>query len=353
MPASCTPGERLRPACPPLGITMGCPVGIGPEILLKFFAQIKKTAEEIPVIAGDLAVLRHCAQQLGLPAAPVPWRPGDAIVPGTIPVLETSRLDPAALAWGRPTAASGLAMLRAVEEAVDAVLRGELGGLVTCPVAKTALRLAGCPHPGHTELLAARCGSRRFAMMMAGSRLRVVLVTIHEPLARVTSLLTPSLLRERLELTCEALMADFGLSEPRVAVAGLNPHAGEGGLFGREEEELLVPLVKEAQAKGWRVSGPHPPDTVFFRAVAGEYDAVLSIYHDQGLIPFKLLHFRDGVNLTLGLPIVRTSVDHGTGYDIAGRGVASSESLLAAWRLAGDIIRRREQRCGRPPCAAG
>ncbi|OQX17910.1 MAG: 4-hydroxythreonine-4-phosphate dehydrogenase PdxA [Desulfobulbaceae bacterium A2] len=325
----------------PLAITMGCPVGIGPEIILKFYRRLSVELIDVPVVVGDIGVLRRTAELLRLPGLVVSWRPGDSVAQGTIPVLETSRLDATALGWGQPTMESGTAMLRAVETAVDCVLQGSLAGIVTCPVAKTALRLAGCPHPGHTELLAARTGCDRFAMMMAGDRLKVVLVTIHEALARVPALLTPDLLRERLALTHESLIRDFGLPEPRVAVAGLNPHAGEGGMFGHEEIRLIAPLVAQALAKGWRVSGPHPPDTVFYQAVAGRYDAVLAMYHDQGLIPFKLLHFRNGVNVTLGLPLVRTSVDHGTGYDIAGRGLASEESLSAAWLLAREMVARR------------
>ncbi len=333
--------DPVVPFQAPLAITMGCPVGIGPEIILRFFQGFLSNPIDIPVVVGDLGVLSHTADLLGLPARLAPWQPGERVAAGTIPVLETSRLDATGLAWGCPTPTTGLAMLRAVETAVDSVQRGELSGVVTCPVAKTALRLAGCPHPGHTELLAARTGCERFAMMMAGERLKVVLVTIHESLSRVPALLTKPLLRERLALTREGLVRDFGIDEPRVAVAGLNPHAGEGGMFGQEEQTLIAPVVAEAVAQGWRVSGPHPPDTVFYQAISGRYDAVLAMYHDQGLIPFKLLHFRDGVNVTLGLPIVRTSVDHGTGYDIAGRGLASAESLQAAWRLAREMVVRR------------
>ncbi len=333
----------------PLAITMGCPVGVGPEIILKFYQSFLHEVADVPIVIGDIGVLRRTAELLRLPGPVVSWRPGDSVVPGTIPVLETSRLDATTLGWGQPTLESGMAMVRAVETAVDYVLQGSLAGIVTGPVAKTALRLAGCPYPGHTELLAARTGCDRFAMMMAGDRLKVVLVTIHEALARVPALLTPDLLRERLALTRESLIRDFGLTEPRVAVAGLNPHAGEGGMFGHEEIRLIAPLVAEAQAKGWRVSGPHPPDTVFYQAVAGRYDAVLALYHDQGLIPFKLLHFRDGVNVTLGLPLVRTSVDHGTGYDIAGRGLASEESLVSAWRLAREMVVRRGQTAENTP----
>ena len=212
--------------------------------------------------------------------------------------------------------------------------------MVTCPISKLSLREAGYPYPGHTEMLAALTGAPRVRMMMAGDRLRVVLVTIHEPLGRVSGLLSTDTVRDCIEMTADSLRHDFGLRCPRIAVAALNPHAGEGGLFGDEEGRIIQPAVV-ASADCGEVSGPWPPDTVFHQAAAGRYDAVIAMYHDQGLIPFKLLHFQDGVNVTLGLPIVRTSVDHGTAYDIAGQGKADPSSLAAAVRLARTIVANR------------
>jgi 4-hydroxythreonine-4-phosphate dehydrogenase len=213
--------------------------------------------------------------------------------------------------------------------------------MVTCPITKSALHLAGYNYPGHTEMLAVLSGGRDYAMMLAGERLRVTLVTIHVGLAEVVKLLTEDKIFALIELTAGALHRDFGIENPRLAVAGLNPHAGEGGMFGDQEDRLISPAIGRGRANGWQVDGPFPPDTVFNRAVAGHYDAVVCMYHDQGLIPFKLLHFADGVNVTLGLPIVRTSVDHGTAYDIAGQGRAAAGSLIAAFALAGKIVANR------------
>ncbi|HSH14188.1 MAG TPA: 4-hydroxythreonine-4-phosphate dehydrogenase PdxA, partial [Desulfurivibrionaceae bacterium] len=239
--------------------------------------------------------------------------------------------------------ATGRAMIDYIEEGVRLCRSGVLAGLVTCPIAKVALKMAGSHDPGHTEMLARLTAADEFAMMMAGGRLRVTLVTIHVGLGRVVGLLSPERIFRLIELTGRSLQRDFALAQPRLAVAGLNPHAGEAGMFGDEEERLIGPAVTRAAAAGWRVTGPLPPDTVFHKAAAGAFDAVICMYHDQGLIPFKLLHFEDGVNVTLGLPMVRTSVDHGTAYDIAGRGVASPVSLDAAFRLAGEIAGNRRR----------
>jgi len=191
-------------------------------------------------------------------------------------------------------------------------------------------------------MLASLTTTRQYRMMLAGDRLRVVLVTIHEPLARVASLLSSERIQDCIAMTSRSLVRDFGIRKPKIAVAGLNPHCGENGMFGNEEQEIIAPAVTSWQGPG-QVSGPWPPDTVFYQAMRGKYDAVVCMYHDQGLIPFKLLHFQDGVNVTLGLPIVRTSVDHGTAYDIAGQGIADTSSLAAAIRLAAGIVNKREQ----------
>ncbi len=191
-------------------------------------------------------------------------------------------------------------------------------------------------------MLADLSGSDNFKMMMAGSKLKVVLVTIHEPLSQVPHLISKDNIIACINMSVDSLKRDFGVSEPKVAVCGLNPHAGEGGMFGREELDSIYPAVKECSVSA-TVSGPWPPDTVFHRAASGEFDAVVAMYHDQGLIPFKLLHFSDGVNVTLGLPLVRTSVDHGTAYDIAGQGKADAASLIAAWDLAASIVYNRKK----------
>ena len=326
----------------PLAISMGCPVGIGPEIICRWFAD--RPDGPPPVVIGDRDWLARVAAGLGLDLKVRSWNPAVSPSPGTIPVLETgAKLDPATLEWGHPTAGTGRAMVEYLRAAVHCIRVGTLSGLVTCPIAKIALREAGFPWPGHTEMLAEWTGAGRFRMMMSGDRLRVVLVTIHESLARVPGLLAIDNILDCLRMTGDALARDFGLDRPRIGVAGLNPHAGESGMFGDEEKRLIGPAIERYDGPG-TASGPWPPDTVFYRAVQGGFDAVVAMYHDQGLIPFKLIHFRDGVNVTLGLDLVRTSVDHGTGYDIAGQGVADPASLAAAIDTAAQIVHNRQRR---------
>jgi len=326
----------------PIGITMGCPVGIGPEIVLRFLGEQGPHHELRPVVLGDVMLLRRCARELGLEIEIVDWRPGMVVRRGAVNVLSLSVL-PEGLHWGKPTAESGRAMGHYIEEAVRLAREGILSAMVTCPIAKTALKAGGYDFPGHTEMLARLCGADDFAMMMAGRRLKVTLVTIHQALASVPAAVSEGAVLRMISITGQALRRDFSLAEPRLAVAGLNPHAGEDCLFGDEEVRVIAPAVAAARRLGWQVDGPLPPDTVFHKAATGGYDAVVAMYHDQGLIPFKLLHFADGVNVTLGLPIVRTSVDHGTAYDIAGRGLASPSSLSAAFFMAAEIAGNRKK----------
>ena len=324
----------------PVAVTMGCPVGIGPEIILRFFEGLPDGGTFPPVVLGDLGVLVRTADLLRVRVKPVSWQPGRKIQPGTVPVLELSNLDSDNLHWGRPTRETSIAMADYIRRAVQGALQGDFAAMVTCPISKKSLNEAGIHYPGHTEMLAELTGADDYRMMMAGTRLRVVLATIHEPLARVSELVTGDRIRDCIRMTVHSLQQDFGISRPRVAVAGLNPHSGEQGMFGREELDVIEPAIKQYAGQGM-VTGPWPPDTVFFKAAAGEFDAVIAMYHDQGLIPFKLLHFKDGVNVTLGLPIVRTSVDHGTAYDIAGQGRADADSLKAAWHMAAEIAANR------------
>lgn len=320
---------------------MGCPVGIGPEIILRFFDSLSEAeAAASPVVLGDLGVLRRTAALLGSKSLPVAWQEGQQIRPGTVPVLELSHLDAENLQWGQPTQETSLAMSWYILRAAKIALAGDCSAVVTCPISKKALHEAGIKYPGHTEMLAELTKTSRFRMMLAGARLRVVLVTIHEPLAKVSGMLAAENILDCIRITADSLRHDFGIAKPRIAVAGFNPHSGEQGLFGREEIEIIEPAVRQYKGEA-EVSGPWPPDTIFYKAANGAFDAVVCMYHDQGLIPFKLLHFQDGVNVTLGLPIVRTSVDHGTAYDIAGRGIADAASLRAAWRMAMDIARNR------------
>ena len=325
----------------PVAVTMGCPAGIGPEIICRLLGDNDCAEARKAIVVGDAAVLRQAAARLGMALAIEPWQPGQPIRAGSIPVAQVSPPRTEPVQWGRPDAAGNRLMGRCIEEAVRLVDRGACSAVVTCPISKQGLQDAGYPYPGHTEMLAALTGSPRVRMMMAGPRLKVVLVTIHVPLARVAGLLTQAEISDCIRMTGAALRRDFALAAPRIAVAGLNPHGGESGLFGDEETRIIAPAIASCAAE--TVSGPWPPDTIFHQASAGQYDAVIAMYHDQGLIPFKLLHFQDGVNVTLGLPLVRTSVDHGTAYDIAGRNLADPSSLAAALAMAHTIAANRRR----------
>jgi 4-hydroxythreonine-4-phosphate dehydrogenase len=332
--------DGVQTGTSPVAITMGCPVGIGPEIICKVFNQDNMPGAGRTIVVGDIEVLQQAAVLLGLQLTIHPWLPGQPIAKGTIPVFQVERPVSKPVRWGKPDPASGAALGRYIEEAVRLIAAQQCSALVTCPISKKSLQQAGYPYPGHTEMLAALTKTSRVRMMMAGPRLKVVLVTIHEPLRRVSDLLTKKEIVDCITMTRLALQRDFALASPRIAVAGLNPHGGEDGLFGDEEQRVIAPTVAECAGEG-DVSGPWPPDTVFHQAAAGKFDAVIAMYHDQGLIPFKLLHFHDGVNVTLGLPLVRTSVDHGTAYDIAGCNIADPSSLKAALTLAQTIVVNR------------
>ncbi len=321
---------------PTIAISMGDPAGIGPEVLLKAVATKRVARLCRPVILGDEAILRHIADKVGL----------SAVIP-QLTIHNLSTLHPERIKPGRPYVRCGRAMVRYVESAARMALAGEVDAMVTGPISKEAINRAGCPFPGHTEFLASLTKTVDYAMMLGGKKLKVVLVTIHEPLKKVPQLLTEEKVLKTIGITDESFRMYFGLERPRIAVAALNPHAGEGGLFGYEEKRFIAPAIVRAKRGGIEVSGPHPPDTLFYRAVKGrEFDVVVAIYHDQGLIPLKLIHFEDGVNVTLGLPIIRTSVDHGTAYDIAWQGRASPKSMIAAIEMAAMMASKRHKAGG-------
>jgi 4-hydroxythreonine-4-phosphate dehydrogenase len=326
---------------PVIGITMGDPVGIGPEIIAKALADPGLKTICRPVIFGDQRLIEHEMRTLGIDAELRVRTTFARCEPAPQPELVTiSSLEPDEVIAGNPTPRTSAAMAAAVIEAVRYARAGELDAIVTAPINKQALNQAGYDFPGHTEMLAHLTNTPDVVMMLAGSRLRVVLVTIHCALADVPGRLNTEAIIKTASITRAGLRRFFTTNvEPRIAIAALNPHAGEGTLFGREEQTIISPAVEQLRGRGLNVSGPHPPDTVFYAAARGAYDAVVCMYHDQGLIPFKLLHFEDGVNITLGLPIIRTSVDHGTAYDIAGTGQASPESLLSAIKTAADMAR--------------
>ncbi len=324
---------------PLIGVTMGDPAGIGPEVVVKALPSTRRVCR--PVIVGDVPALVQTAATLRSGIQLVHWQPGESYPdqPGVLPVLALSELRETERRPGRPCAAGGEASYRYVEKGTRLSLRGTFQALVTAPISKAMWHAAGHSYPGHTELLATLTGTQDVRMMLVGARLRVILVTTHIPLAQVSTALTRDRIHATLELAARHLERFHGISAPRLAVAGLNPHAGEAGILGQEERTVITPAVRDAQNTGIRASGPFPADSVFVRATRGEFDGVICLYHDQGLIPLKLLSWEDGVNVTLGLPIIRTSPDHGTAYDIAGQGRADPRSLAAALALAVDMAR--------------
>ena len=335
----------------PLAITQGDPAGIGPEIVAKAFRDAPADLVGCFVV-GDVATLRRAAQAIvrpGVPMVPVAQiaAPADVldVPPRCVPVLQLPGI-PGPQPWGQVSAAAGRAAADSVVWAARAALRGEVAGLVTGPLHKEALAAAGVAFPGHTELLQAEAAAHQgvslaqmpVRMMLASDELRTVLVSIHMSLRDAIAAVTTDNVLQTLQITHAALVRSLGRA-PRIAVAGLNPHAGEGGLFGNEEAEVIAPAIAAARAQGLDVRGPFAPDTVFMRARstphrAGEFDVVIAMYHDQGLIPVKYLGVDKGVNVTLGLPLVRTSPDHGTAFDIAGQGIADAASLIEAVRMA-------------------
>jgi 4-hydroxythreonine-4-phosphate dehydrogenase len=315
-----SPGVRLA-------LTVGDPAGIGPEVVLRALASSDRP--DVPVVVyGPLASLLDRAARFGLPS---PLDHGVRVV--DLPAEGPITLGQAGAIGGKAAAA---AVLRAVEDA----MAGRVSAIVTAPLNKESLRAAGHPWPGHTEMLADAAGTPDVAMMFVGGALRVALVTIHRSLRSVPDAVTAAEV-ERVTRLVHREMPRFGTDHPRIALCGLNPHAGENGLFGHEEKDVLAPAVLALRAEGIDASGPFPADSLFVRAVRGEFDAVVAGYHDQGLIPVKLVAFGHAVNVTLGLPFVRTSVDHGTGFDIVEKGVADGRSLVEAMKLAARLARPR------------
>lgn len=319
-----------------LAVTMGDPAGIGPEIIAKAARALQGRHELL--VCGSADAMQQAERQLALPDPPR-YRMID-VGPVEAPVVT-----------GQVAAAGGEWAYRAVARAVALVQQGEAAAIVTAPLSKEALHLAGHPFEGHTELLAHLTGQRDAVMMLAHDNMRVAHVTTHCALADVPRRVTPQRLRRVFDVTLDALHR-LGFERPRLAVAALNPHAGEGGVIGKEDDEIIAPVVREYAARGVDIAGPVPGDTVFIKLRAGQFDAVVAMFHDQGHIPVKLLGFHvdpasgrwqaiSGVNITLGLPILRTSVDHGTAFDIAGRGIASADSLVEAAEYAARLIEGR------------
>ena len=336
---------------PVLAITLGDPCGVGPEIILKALRRDDVYAACRPLVVGDRRILERAAAWAG--ATDMVFDPVDnpecgQYQPGKITLLDLANADPAECPPGQLSAAAGRAAAGYVITACDLALAGAVEAVVTAPLNKEALKMGGIAFPGHTELLQHRTGAEKVSMLLASEKLRVIHVSTHVALEEAIRSVTRARVEAVIALAQEACAA-LGVASPRIGVAGLNPHAGENGLFGTQEQQEILPAVQASRQKGFTVSDPLAPDTVFLRAVQGEFDVVVAMYHDQGHIPMKLLAFDSGVNISIGLPIIRTSVDHGTAFDIAGKGTASENSLLAAIAAAVQLVHAKRSSHGKLP----
>ena len=330
---------------PLLAITMGDPAGVGPEIVVKALAHASVYDQCRPLVIGDRRMLARAAgwRDQSSVRFDVVTDPGQGCYDfGTVTLLDLANAAPAECPVGMVSASAGRAAVEYVFSACDLALAGRVDGVVTAPLNKAAMNRAGFHFAGHTELLAERTGAGKVSMLLVGPKLRVVHVSTHVSLEEAVRRVTRQRVGEVIDLAYRSCRA-LGIDQPRIAVAGLNPHASEDGLFGDQEAREVIPAVRDARQRGLDVTDPLPPDTVFLRAVKGEFDIVVAMYHDQGHIPMKLLAFDDGVNVSIGLPIIRTSVDHGTAFDIAGTGQAREDSLLAAIEVAVQMARARQR----------
>lgn len=351
--------------CKPIGLTMGDAAGIGPELIIKLYLQ----GVNVPcVVYGDGFSLQRAANALGASSVQLQRftdiaefcksesfkayqatgsnagiKQNETVL---IPYIDAGVQLDERVAYGQTSALAGEAAYRFLTQAIDDALADKIDAIVTAPLHKVSLKLAGFDYPGHTEILAERAGVEHVGMMLLNDELRVILATIHIALADVPAQITTENQRITIGLAQQAL-ALLGLPQGRIAVAGLNPHAGEEGRFGLEEEKVISPVIDQLQGEGVKVSGPYPGDTIFMRARRGEFDIVVAQYHDQGLIPVKYLGVDEGVNVTVGLPFIRTSVDHGTAFDIAGQGIADEASLRAALDLAVTMLAQRRANLAR------
>ncbi len=326
---------------PRIAITMGDAAGVGPEVIMKALAHPDVNALCRPLVVGDARRLARAGAIVGSTLAICPIQAADdaRYVPGVVDCLDLA-IVPEDAPFGRLSAACGEAAYRFIERAVALALAGDVDALCTAPINKEALNAAGHRFPGHTELLAQLTGAAEVSLMLMAPGLRVIHVTAHIGLLDAIELIDAGLV-ERTIARGRDLLQRAGTTEPRIAVCGINPHAGEGGLFGRGEEQTkIVPAIRECRERGWRVEGPLPADTLFHRARKGDFDLIVAMYHDQGHAPVKAVAFDTGVNITAGLPVLRTSVDHGTAFDLAGTGRADERSMLEALRQAADLAAR-------------
>jgi 4-hydroxythreonine-4-phosphate dehydrogenase len=334
------PNKQSKPL---LGITMGDPAGIGPEVIVKALAGSRVRRVCLPLVIGSLAIMQQTVKRLKLKldVVPVNGHERAAFRANQIAVLDPLEQPLGRITLGAAAPETGGASVDFIKKAVHLAQIGCIDGIVTAPINKEAINMAGCHFPGHTELLADLTGAEESGMMIVGGPLKIMFVTTHVAIKDLPVLLTKPKIEKGIRLAHLALNRLFGIQKPRIGVAALNPHAGEHGLFGDEESRVVLPAARAAQAKGILASDPLPADTLFGKAARGEYDGVVALYHDQGLIPLKLVAFGTCVNLTVGLPIIRTSVDHGTAFDIVGKGVADPGSLIEAVALAAALVERR------------
>ena len=337
------PKKQNKPTKPLLGITMGDPAGIGPEVIAK--ALVRPALRRLcrPLVIGSFPVMQQAVKSLKLALNVIRVEGHEAVSPRSKHLAVLDPLDHPLGRFPHGVAApeTGAASVLFIKKAVELAQLGCIEGMVTAPINKEAINMAGCHFPGHTELLADLTKAQESGMMIIGGPLRIMFVTTHVAIKDLPSLLTQAKIEKAIRLAHLALKNLFGIKKPRVGVAALNPHAGEHGLFGDEEARFILPAARAAQAQGIRASDPLPADTLFGKAARGDYDAVVALYHDQGLIPLKLVAFGTCVNLTVGLPIIRTSVDHGTAFDIVGKGIADPGSLVEAITLAAQLVKRR------------
>lgn len=324
---------------------MGDPTGVGPEVCVKSAMNQEVKSRVRIVIFGDKGVIAKAAKILGYDVKVQEISKFKQFIPedNVIYVRNISNLNTDRLRAGRPDKNCGKAMVNYIREATRAALKNEIDAIVTGPINKEIINEAGFHFGGHTELMAELTGAKNYAMMMAGQKLKVVLVTTHIPLRDVAINITPGKVLRTIKLAHYAMAEYFGVKNPRIGVCALNPHSGEGGLFGEEEKEFILPAVINARNAGILAEGPLPADTLFYFALNGKYDVAVCMYHDQALIPLKMIHFTDAVNITLGLPIIRASVDHGTAYDIAWKGIANPHSMIQAIKTAAEIVNIRKK----------
>jgi 4-hydroxythreonine-4-phosphate dehydrogenase len=334
----------IQKSKPFLGITMGDPTGIGPEVIAKALSGTKLRRVCFPLVIGSLPVMQQTVKKLRLKldVRSVEGHDRNALRTNQIAVLDPLEKPLGSFKVGVAAPETGAASVAFIKRAVHLAQIGCIDGMVTAPINKEAINMAGCHFPGHTELLADLTHTQESGMMIIGGPLRIMFVTTHVAIKDLPSLLTQDKIEKGIRLAHLALTTLFGIKKPRIGVAALNPHAGEHGLFGDEEERVILPAARAAQAKGILASDPLPADTLFGKTARGDYDGVVALYHDQGLIPLKLVAFGTCVNLTVGLPIIRTSVDHGTAFDIVGKGVADPGSLIEAVRLAAELATKRQ-----------